>query len=77
MASIFPDKVKRKRVNWFRAIQCIEDKELRYEVWMSYYRLMTRHPDMSSNRIAYCSLRRHFSTTALSYYRFKGEWLKV
>lgn len=68
-------KVKRKKVNWYHAIQVIDDKELRGSVWQAYYALMARHPEMSANRRAYNALKRHFSTTALSYYRFKGEWL--
>lgn len=75
LANNFPKKVKRKKVNWVHAIKCIEDKELRGSVWQAYYSLMARHPDMSANRLAYNALKRHFSTIALSHYRFKGEWL--
>lgn len=61
-------KVKRKHIQW---------NEVRLElgdpaVDASYYLLKTKRPNMSDNRCAWNALKKHYSTTALTRYRFLG-----
>lgn len=61
-------KVKRPHIHW---------NEVRIElgdpnVDLDFYRLLQKRPNMSKDRIAYNSLKKHYSTTALARYRWLG-----
>lgn len=79
MAKVFGEKVKRVRINWFKVLDNIEDKEL----WRRFYAFKYRHPTMSDNRIAYYVIKRSYSTTTLTrftdyfyshFYRCNAKW---
>lgn len=66
-------KVKRPRANWFDLLQRVNNPD----AWKSYYLLMKKHPDMSSNRLAYNALKHHYSSRYLDYFRWMGEPMYV
>ena len=62
-------KVKRPHINWNDVRIDLEDQR----VDAVFYRLMTKHPKMSKNRLSWNALKHYYSTTALSRFRWLGE----
>ena len=61
--------VKRPRIDWYEVLSDIGDMRQSED----FYRLLSKHPKMSFNRIAYNVLRKYYSTTALARKRWLGE----
>lgn len=64
-------KVKRPHVDWHEVL--LETGN--FEAFGFYYRLLTKHKNISLNRAAYNALKRCYSTTALNRYRWLGDSL--
>lgn len=63
-------KVKRRRVDWKKAMDHLGDTRVSARFWA----LRTKHPSMSVNRCAYNALRNYYSTTAMLRYRYTGDF---
>ena len=63
---IMQNKVKRKHVLWNEVRIELGDQR----VDEAYFSLLSKHPKMSKDRLAYNALKRYYSTTA---YRITGE----
>lgn len=61
-------RVRRPSCNWFQMMNDQEDA--RFSVW--YWKLKSKHPKMSDNRIAFNVLKRYYSTTSLNRVRWLG-----
>lgn len=64
-------KVKRPHIQWYEVYSDIGNPDLTAD----FYRLLSKHPRMSLNRVAYNVLKKHYSTTALDRVRWLGESL--
>lgn len=63
-------KVKRKRVDWYQVYLDLNDPDMSVQ----FYLLLQKHPKMSFNRVAYNVLKRYYSTTAMTRYRYTGSF---
>lgn len=65
-------RVKRPHVKWNDVRLEIGDQA----VDADFYRLLTKHPTMSRDRVAYNALKKHYSTTTLARIRWLGVSLE-
>lgn len=69
--------VKRKQVNWVTALFDLKDLVDSQRWWLicsDYFKFVNSHPLMSKKRCAFYVLKTYYSTTAINYYRWFGEW---
>lgn len=62
-------KVKRKHIHWNLVRLELED----LTVDEDFFLLLSKHPTMSKDRVAWNALKKHYSTTALQRYRISGD----
>lgn len=63
-------KVKRKTVDWYSVYCELCDPDIDRD----FYLFVQDHPKMSLNRCAYNVLKKHYSTTAMTRFRFTGSF---
>lgn len=74
-------KVKRKRVDWVKALKDLHDDEIegQYLAFLCEHKRWNNRLNVfrlpSKNRAAYNVLKRHYSTTAMLRYRMTGSFL--
>lgn len=61
-------RIKRPHVKWNDVRLYIGDPG----VDADFYRLLTKHPNMSRDRVAFNALKKHYSTTAIARFRWLG-----
>lgn len=71
--SVYKDKLdkvkkgKRIRVKWYEVYSVIRSEKTDKD----FYMLLQKHPRMSLDRVAYYTIKRNYSTTAVLEMRFK------
>ena len=63
-------KVRRPTVDWYKVIDDIEDKDIKYVCKVRFYMLMATHSNWPRNRLAYQALRHYYSSDRLEYLRW-------